>query len=52
LKNEEGGTVGTYKITWKQISKSSLDQKKLKEEKPEVYEDYTVQSSYRRLSIA
>lgn len=52
LKNAEGGTVGAYKITWKQISKSSLDQKKLKEEKPEVYEDYTVQSSYRRLSIA
>ena len=52
LKEAETGTVGDRRITWKQICKSSLDQKRLKEEKPEIFEDYTIQSSYRRLSVA
>ena len=52
LKEAESGTVGDRKITWKQIYKSSLDQKRLKEEKPEIFEDYVTQSSYRRLSVA
>lgn len=52
LKEAEAGTVGNRKITWKQIYKSSLDQKRLKEEKPEIFEGYLTQSSYRRLSVA
>lgn len=52
LKDAETGTVGNRKIIWKQIYKSSLDQKRLKEEKPEVFENYVTQSSYRRLSVA
>lgn len=52
LKEAEIGKVGNRKITWKQIYKSSLDQKRLKEEKPDVFEDYTTLSSYRRLSVA
>ena len=52
LKEAEVGTVGDRKISWKQIYKSSLDQKRLKEEKPEIFEDYLTQSSYRRLSVA
>lgn len=52
LKEAEVGTVGDRKITWKQIYKSSLDQKRLKEEKPDIYDGYTTQSSYRRLSVA
>lgn len=52
LKEAEIGTVGERRITWKQIYKSSLDQKRLKEEKPEIFEDYTTHSSYRRLSVA
>ena len=52
LKEAEVGTVGDRKIMWKQIFKSSLDQKRLKEEKPDIFEGYTTQSSYRRLSVA
>ncbi|MBE5879071.1 MAG: DNA-binding protein [Lachnospiraceae bacterium] len=52
LKEAEAGTVGDRKIVWKQIFKSSLDQKRLKEEKPDIYNGYITQSSYRRLSVA
>lgn len=52
LKEAEVGTVGDRKIVWKQIFKSSLDQKRLKEEKPDIYNGYVTQSSYRRLSVA
>lgn len=52
LKEAEAGTVGDRKIIWKQIYKSSLDQKRLKEEKPDIYNGYVTQSSYRRLSVA
>ena len=34
------------KVIIKQIFKSSLDQKRLKEEKPDIFEGYTTQSSY------
>lgn len=52
LKEAEVGMVGNRKIVWKQIFKSSLDQKRLKEEKPDIYNGYITQSSYRRLSVA
>ncbi len=52
LKEAEIGIVGERKITWKEIFKSSLDTKRLKSEKPEIYTDYLTQSSYRRLSVA
>ena len=52
LQDNETGTVGNRTVTWKQISKSSLDTKRLKTEQPEIYNDYLTQSSYRRLSVA
>lgn len=52
LREAEAGTVGGRMITWKPISKSIVDSKRLKEEKPEIYESYLTQSSYRRLSVA
>lgn len=52
LRDAEVGMVGERKIIWKQIYKNSLDQKRLKEEKPDIFEDYLTQSSYRRLSVA
>ena len=52
LKEAEAGTVGGRKITWKAISKSTVDVKRLKAEKPDIYSDYLVQSNYRRLSVA
>lgn len=52
LGEAEAGTVGGRKVTWKQISKNTVDARKLQSEKPEVYRDYLKQSSYRRLSVA
>lgn len=52
MKEAEIGTVGERKISWKEVSKSSLDSKKLKTEQPEIYNRYLAQSSYRRFSVA
>ena len=52
LKEAEAGTVGDRRITWKQISKSTVDAKRLKLERPEVYSSFLTHSSYRRLSVA
>jgi predicted phage-related endonuclease len=52
LKEAEAGTVGDRTVTWKSISKNSVDTKRLKEEQPEIYSSYLTQSQYRRLSVA
>lgn len=52
LKEAEKGTVGDRTVTWKQISKSTVDTKKLQSEQPEIYSSYLKDSSYRRLSVA
>lgn len=52
LKEAETGTVGGRKVIWKQVSKSTVDAKRLKEEKPEIYSSFLTQSSYRRFSVA
>ena len=52
LREAEAGTVGGRKVTWKQITKSTVDTEKLQSEKPEIYKDYLKQSSYRMLSVA
>lgn len=52
LKEAETGIIGDRVVTWKQISKSTVDTKRLKAEKPEVYSSFLKDSSYRRLSVA
>lgn len=52
LKENETGTVGERCVTWKQYTRTGIDQKRLKEEKPEIYGEYTTKSSYRRLNVA
>lgn len=52
LKEAEAGTVGGRKVTWKLISKNTVDTKRLKLEQPEVYGSFLKDSSYRRLSVA
>lgn len=52
LKEAEVGIAGDRRISWKQISKNTVDTKKLKEEQPEIYSSYLTQSSYRRLLVA
>lgn len=52
LGEAEAGTVGDRKITWKTVSKNTVDAKRLKAEKPDIYSEYLSQSNYRRLSVA
>ncbi len=52
LKEAEAGTVGGQKVTWKLVSKNTVDTKRLKSEQPEVYSSFLKDSSYRRLSVA
>ena len=52
LKEAEAETVGDRTVTWKEISKSTVDTKRLKTEKPEIYNSFLKDSSYRRLSVA
>lgn len=52
LKEAEAGTVGDRVVTWKEISKSTVDTKRLRTEEPEIYNSFLKDSSYRRLSVA
>ncbi|MCD8324711.1 MAG: YqaJ viral recombinase family protein [Clostridiales bacterium] len=52
LKEAETGMVGGRVVTWKEISRSGVDTKRLKAEEPEIYQDFLTQSSYRRLMVA
>lgn len=52
LKDAERGTVGDRTVTWKQISKSTVDAKRLKAEQPDIYSSFLKDSSYRKLSVA
>lgn len=52
LKDASVGIVGERKIMWKAVVKNGVDIKRLKSEKPEIYEDYKTQSQYRKFSVA
>lgn len=52
LKEAEVGIAGDRRITWKPVSRTIVDSKRLKDEKPDIYRDYLMQSSYRRLLVA
>ena len=52
LKENESGTVGDRNISWKTVVKNSLDTTRLKAEKPEIFNSFLKESSYRRLSVA
>ena len=52
LGEAEAGTVGDRKITWKSVSKNSVDTKRLKSEHPDIYTDCLTHSSYRRFLVA
>lgn len=44
--------VGEYKVTYKTVKSSRFDSKSLKAELPEIAEQYTVATEYRRFAIA
>ena len=51
MKNAETGYAGKHTVTWKAVSSSRLDSKKLKEEQPDIYGKYVRQTSCRRFSV-
>lgn len=51
IKDNLGIKTPKYIITWKAQSKTSLDTKTLKAEKPEIYAEYSQTSSYRVMRI-
>lgn len=51
LQSYEVGKVDNFKITWKSINSSKLDNKTLKQEQPEIYKKYCKVSSYRKFEI-
>ena len=42
---------GKTLVSWKTYERSRLDSTKLREQKPEIYENYRTSSSYRRFSV-
>lgn len=47
----EAAVSGRFRVAWSQVEKSRVDAKRLKEEMPEVYRDFSILSSSRRFSI-
>ena len=40
-----------YRVSWKSVSMNRLDEKRLKEEKPDIYDQYKREISSRRFSV-
>ncbi len=40
-----------YRVSWKPVSRQGIDEKKLKEERPEIYEKYQKTIQYRRFTV-
>ena len=40
-----------YRVSWKNISRSSIDEKRLKAEQPEIYEKYRRETTSRRFTV-
>lgn len=51
LGNAETAENEHYRVSWKNVSRSSLDEKRLKEEEPEIYEKYCRVTISRRFTV-
>ena len=51
LGNAETAENEHYRVSWKKVSRSSLDEKRLKEEEPEIYEKYRRITTSRRFTV-
>lgn len=51
MKDYERAVSEKYHISWSNVSSSKLDTKRMKEEKPEIYGEYTEKSSFRRFQV-
>lgn len=52
LKNNESGVIGEYRVTWKQVTSTTFDKKRLEKENRALYEEYLTKKQYRRLTVA
>src|SRR5690606_1132885 len=48
---EVGLIAGEPAVTWRTVASQRLDTKRLREERPDIYEEYAKPSTYRRLQI-
>ncbi len=51
LGNAETAENEHYRVSWKNVSRSSLDEKRLKKEEPEIYEKYRRITTSRRFTV-
>lgn len=51
LKDAETGFVKNYQVNWKPIVSNRIDTKRLKKERPEIYDQYVKQSKYRKFDV-
>lgn len=49
--NAEGATVGHYRLTWKNQSRTSFDSKTFKKDQPDLYERYSTTTNFRKFDI-
>ncbi len=52
MEDHERGELDGMTVQWKKIERESLDSKRLKKEKPELFQEYRSVSAYRRLTVA
>lgn len=51
MKDNEYASSGNYRISWSSVQSTRLDTKRMKEEQPDIYRDYAVQSESRRFQV-
>lgn len=51
LGEAERATVGGYEVGWKNVTQERLDSKALKEAHPEIIEEFTRETTYRKFSV-
>lgn len=51
LKDNERGIAEGYAVEWKNTSRSDIDAKRLKAERPEVYQSYLRKTDYRKFAV-
>ena len=51
MKDNESASSKKFKVLWSNVEKTGLDTKRIKLEKPEIYQDYAKVSVSRRFQI-
>jgi putative phage-type endonuclease len=51
MQDNERASSGKYNVSWTNVSTTRLDTKRIKEEQPEIYQDYAKESTSRRFEI-